>query len=129
MISRFLEEANERDADIHKVLRQIRGLSLRRGDDFYFSLIEKDENVVGYFYMECRLGEYDEREVIFHHLYVPKEANESDLVKTVEKMAVDWARHKEAKSLAFLTQRNPLAFLRKLGDPWKIYTVEMRRRV
>jgi len=129
LVAKFIRKSHEWDATIQQTLLKIDSLVRTKPDDFCWYIIEKDSKMIGYFYAEITVGEYEEVCCHIHHLFIDSKARHSHLLKEVETILVDFARRRGALDLRFLTTRRPESLIKNLSGNWKTQAVLVKRCV
>lgn len=129
LVAKFIRKSHEWDATVQQTLLKIDSLMRTKPDDFCWYIIEKDSRMIGYFYAEVTVGDYEEVCCSIHHLYIGPSGRHGNLLKEVEKILVNFARRRGAIDLRFLTGRIPGAFFKKLEGNWKVDAVRIKRCV
>jgi len=129
MVAKFIRKSGEWNATVQQTLLKIDSLMRTKPDDFCWYIIEESSRMVGYFYAEISVGDYDEVCCDIHHVFIDPKARHANLLQEVEGILVDFARRRGAIDLRFLTGRIPRAFFRKLKGNWKTDAVRIKRCV
>jgi hypothetical protein len=122
----FVQEAGEYERTPISILEQARKSAERNGS---FWLISKGVEPVGYFFAEIVPSEYGTLVCLIHQVFIMARHSKPGLIRTIDGIIGAWGRNNGAAEVAFLTRRNPQAFLRYLGGDWILDSHIIKRSI
>lgn len=126
LIKDFLDRSAEVEAQVADVIETMKD-RVSRNSAWTIYAVEGD--LIGYFYMKKQPGEYGGMVAIIEQLYVHPDYMSVRVMDQVDAMANMWANWNQCQSVAFITRRNPIAFIRRLGSGWKLDSHILKRDV
>lgn len=126
LIGVFLRKAKEYEQTTDSVLKQIQDVLLRGGELW---IIRNGFKTVGYFFCEIVCNEYDHKACLIHELMIDRRHTRKGLVRTIDAVIEAWSKLKGVHDIVFYTRRDPHAFLKILGNNWRLDSWVMKRCV
>ena len=129
LVSQFIRKSKEDDATVALVLDKINYLIRHKKQNMGLWVVEYENRLEGYFFMEVDFSKYGRLHAIVHHMYLSPRLRIVRLFPEMDRIMTKWARDRGAREIVFLTERNPMAFYRILPPKWKPYAVVFKREV
>lgn len=124
MIEKFILDSGEKERTVESIRKQIKGVLEKETGALW--VIEKDEKIVGYFFCEIVLSEYESYLCLIHEVMI--HGFSKSRLREIDQTLEAWAKGENVNEMVCFTRRNPDAFIRTLGNGWEKDSVVLKRR-
>lgn len=124
LIKDFLKRSGDHEMTLEKTIGCIARQSFYEA---VWGIWNTESDLIGYFYMEMLPADYGGFVALISQLYIKPDHFSMRIMDQVDVVANNWAKEKGCHSVAFITRRNPHAFLRRLGIGWALDSYILKR--